>query len=307
MRNNRKNSRTEAVRNYAIRRVNPFLGVMQVVEAEEGRALTCNGVVWEILVRATRGSSWHGLGRDDKKKTYYRFGMWSMDDGLMKRASVPGADQDYFELASRCETLVEYVRARHHQLPFDLEDNLELWLLDRDSQRPLALLSSLVPGASLPSPEPRYWSSCIGAGGSPGQRRFPQARDLETQVKQRAGFNIRKYWIRRLPGGDGVVETTGASIQADQFPALLLDENWVNDEEQLRVREYIKWISPSLLTLQHIDNDTRTRLENNLNVQAISIEHHWHLYPEIIDHKLLKAARVQSKIESSSRRAVDSK
>jgi hypothetical protein len=74
----------------------------------------------------------------------------------------------------------------------------------------------------------------------------------------------------------------------------------VNDEQQRRACDYIKWISPSLLTLQHLDKATRTRIENNLNVQAISIEHHWHLYPEIINQKLLKAARVQSRIEKCS-------
>ena len=301
MKDSQKKVKTEAVRTYAVRRVNPFRGVMQVVETEQGRALSCNGVVWEILVRATQASTRASLGRGNYKKTYYRFGMWSMDYGLMKRASSPAADQDYFELASKCETLIEYVRERHHQLPFDLEDNLELWLFDGDSQQPLALLSSLTPGASLPTPEPRYWLSCIGANGSPSQRRFPQSRDLETQVRQRAGFNIKKYWIKRLAGGDGVVANNGSSISADQFPVLLLDENWVNDEEQLRVREYIKWISPSLLTLQHLDNDTRARIENNLNVQAISIEHHWHLYPDIINRKLLKAARVQSEIEKSNK------
>ncbi|UCB55986.1 MAG: hypothetical protein JSW45_05515 [Thiotrichales bacterium] len=305
MQSNQDEFKSKPVRRYAIRRVNPFLGVMQVVEADEGRALSCNGVVWEILVRAARGSTFNRLDRENKKNTYYRFGMWSMSDGLMKRASSPAADQDYFELASKCDKLVEYVRDGHHQLPFDLKDTLELWLFDRDNQRPIALLSSLIPGASLPSPEPRFWSSCIGANGSPAQRRFPQARDLETQVRQRGGFNIKKHWVKRLPDGSGVVEKTGSSIPADRFPVLLLDEDWVDDEEQRRAHEYIKWISPSLLTLQNLDKDTRSRLENNLNVQAISIEHHWHLYPEIIDQRLLKAARVQSKIEISSKRAVD--
>ncbi len=59
------------------------------------------------------------------------------------------------------------------------------------------------------------------------------------------------------------------------------------EEEQQRVREYIKWIAPSLLTLQHLDKAIRGRLENNLHVQAISIEHHRHLYPAILDQKLL--------------------
>jgi len=55
------------------------------------------------------------------------------------------------------------------------------------------------------------------------------------------------------------VETTGDAISANQFPVLLLEENWVNNEEQRRACEYIKWISPSLLTLHHLDKGTRTR------------------------------------------------
>ena len=300
MPDNQRKLEKEVVRSYAVRRVNPFRGVMQVIEAEEGRALSCNGVVWEILVRATQSNARDCPGRDNQRKIYYRFGMWSMDDGLLQRASSPAEDQDYFDLATKCEALVEYVRAHHQRLPFKLEDSRELWLFDSENKSPLALLASLRPGASLPRSESRNWACCIGENGSPSQRRFPHARDLETQVRQRAGFDVNKYWIKRLADGDGVVETTGDAISADQFPVLLLEENWVNNDEQRRACEYIKWISPSLLTLQHLDQGTRIRIENNLNVQAISIEHHWHLYPEIINRKLLKAARVQSRIEQCS-------
>jgi len=289
----------DAVQSYAVRRVNPFRGVMQVIHAAEGRALSCNGIVWEILVRATHGNSLANLAAGNNRKTYYRFGMWSLADGLMKRANAPAADEDYFELVSRCETLVEHVRGHHHRLPFELRDDLELWLFDQHEQRPLALLASLTPEASVPSPEPKTWSACIGANGSPGQRRFPQARDLEAQVSQRAGFNIRKHWIKRSANGDGMIARTGSVIPAEQFPVLLLDEHWQNEQEQQRAREYIKWIAPSLLTLQHLDQATRVRLENCLSVQAVSIEHHWHLYPEIIDQTLLKAARVQNQIEQA--------
>jgi hypothetical protein len=290
----------EPVHSYAIRRVNPFRGVMQVVEAEQGRALSCNGVVWEILVRASQSSAWDFPDQDNQRKIFYRFGMWSLNEGLLQRANSPAEDQDYFDLATKCEALVEYVEAHLQQLPFKLEDDRELWLFDSDNQRPLALLASLRPVARLPRSEPERWSCCVGANGSPGQRRFPQALDLEAQVRQRAGSGINKHWIRRKTGRDGVVETTGEAISAHQFPELLLEEHWVNDDERRRAREYIKWISPSLLTLQHLNRRTRIRMEHHLNVQAISIEHHWHLYPEIINQKMLKAARVQSRIEQSS-------
>ena len=187
-----RQGRDEAVRSYAIRRLNPFRGVMQVIEAEEGRALSCNGVVWEILVRARQAGAPDWPGRDGQGQRYYRFAMWSMDDGLLRRASSPADDQDYFDLATKCEVLVEHVRAHHHKLPFTLEDNRELWLFDSDNQRPLALLASLRPGAMLPTSEPGDWSCSTGANGSPSQRRFPQARDLEIQVRQRAGLRINK-------------------------------------------------------------------------------------------------------------------
>lgn len=299
MQNNHIKDKTETVQSYAVRRVNPFRGVMQIIEAEAGRALSCNGIVWEILVRARHDHTLDGLSADHNKKTYYRFGMWSLDYGLMKRSNSPVDDQDYFELASKCDTLVEYVREHLEKLPFELKDDLELWLFDHDQQRPLALLSTLKPGASLPSLEAKTWSACLGANGTASQRRFPQADELEAQVSQRAGSRIQQYWIKRLPGGDGILETTGAAMPADQFPVLLLDEHWEHEAEQQRVRDYIQWISPSLLTLQQLDEATRVRLEKNLNVQAISIEHHWHLYPDIIDQKLLKAARVQNQIEQS--------
>ena len=34
---------TDSVRSYAIRRVNPFLGVLQVIDGRGGRALSANG------------------------------------------------------------------------------------------------------------------------------------------------------------------------------------------------------------------------------------------------------------------------
>lgn len=297
----------QSVHCYAIRRVNPFRGVMQIIECEQGRALSCNGIVWEILVRATSMQASDEQNTNEQndnerngnraKKTYYRFGLWSNADGLMKRSGVPFDGQEYFELLSKCDVLVGHLREHHARIPFALEDDLELWMFDEDDQYPIVLLSSVLPGGQLPSSEPENWRACIGVDGTASQRRFPRADELEVQVMRRAGDRINKHWIRRQPGGEGVLEATGDPVSAEQFPVLLLDEYWLHEEERQCVHDYIRWISPSLLTLQHLDRSTRERIENNLNVQAISIEHHRHLYPEVIDDKLLTAARVQSRIE----------
>lgn len=288
----------EPVHCYAKRRVNPFRGVMQIIECEQGRALSCNGIVWEVQVTASHDNTF--VSGEINKKTYYRFGMWSLDYGLMKRSDSPVDGQDYFDLSSKCDVLVSYLQKNHDQLPFLLEDDDELWLFDSDN-KPLALLSSALPGIRNSSPEPDQWTACKGLRGNASQRRFPRAEELEAQVSQRAradsGKPVNKVWVRRLADGQGITEASGDIISADQLPVLLLEEDWQEENERQCVQEYIRWISPSLLTLQHLNRATRERIENNLNVQAISIEHHWHLYPEVIDEKLLRAARVQSRIE----------
>lgn len=280
---------------FAIRRVNPFRGVMQIIETAEGRALSCNGIVWEILVRAIQT----GRLADEEDKKYYRFGLWSQDAGLMKRSNSPVDGQDYFELASRCDVLISHVQEHYDQLPFTIEDHRELWLFDEADTKPIALLSTTVPEHHLSSAEPKAWLACTGDKGTASQRRFPQSDMLEAWVKRRAGNVSNRHWVSRSTCGDGVIEKTGESIQVEQFPVLLLIEDWESDETHQCVNDYFRWISPSLLTLQHLDRETRARIESNLHIQAVSIEHHWHLFPEIIDQTLLNAARVQCEIEQS--------
>jgi hypothetical protein len=292
------NEYSPKVRAYAIRRVNPFLGVLQIIETEGGRAISANGVVWDIEVLAKRSSGgWGSLNRNIAGKAYYRYGLWSLEDGLVSRPLAPHLESD--PLTHKCHELIKCIRERLEQLPFPLQDIDELWLFDSQYEMPLALLASVNPGSRRPSPEPKYWSGCIGANGVPSQRRFPATRELEALVKQRAGFNIQKYWITRQEDGSGIIENKGKHLYADDFPAYLLSEDWLDTDQAKLVSDYIAWISPSLLTLQNLDRHQRQRLEESLNIQAISVEHHRHLYPEILDEKAVNAARVQCRLQQS--------
>ncbi len=62
------NTRQE-VRCYAVRRLNPFFGVLQVVETPTGRATTTNGLVWHIEVLSEKPADWGSLGSDVEDKT----------------------------------------------------------------------------------------------------------------------------------------------------------------------------------------------------------------------------------------------
>ena len=70
-----KPHQTAAVRSYAIWRVNPFLGVLQVIETAGGRVISVNGVVWDIEIRAERAPEWGSLNRNNKQTTYYRYNL----------------------------------------------------------------------------------------------------------------------------------------------------------------------------------------------------------------------------------------
>lgn len=286
---------TGAVSCYAIRRVNPFLGVLQVIETAGGRAVSSNGVVWNIEIRAERATGWGSLNRNKTQVAYYRYGLWSLEDGLVTRPLAPLLDNEFF--SQQCDILIECIRERLDLLPFELKDRHELWLLDTDDRQPLALLASARPGSALPLPEPRSWTSHIGAEGVPSQRRYPAARELEALIKQRAGFNFNKRWVTRDNDGSGIIEASNTRMVAEAFPAFLLIENWPEAKQEKLAREYIEWISPSLLTLQQLDRGERERLENSLNVQAVSVEHHWRLYPEIIDEDCINTARVQCRLQ----------
>ncbi|TNF98461.1 MAG: hypothetical protein EP297_08010 [Gammaproteobacteria bacterium] len=286
------------VHSYAIRRVNPFLGVLQVIETTDGRAVTANGVVWDIEVRTEIARGWGSLNRGVKEVAYYRYGLWSESDGLVKRPLAPHLDSD--PLTHQCRALIERIEERMQQLPFQLIDNFELWLFDSDDRQPLALLASSISANQLSSPEPKYWKSSIGLEGVPSQRRYPASYQLETMVKARAGFNIKKHWFVRRNNGDGVRLDNKQMMKSSDFPVFLLTSNWPDAEQAKVVGDYFEWISPSLLTLQRMSRNEREHVENKLSIQAISVEHHWHLYPEVIDKKILQTARVQCRLQKTN-------
>lgn len=288
---------TGDIKAYAIRRVNPFLGVLQVIETEGGRAISSNGVVWEIELRTERSGMWGSLNKHTKEAVYYRFGLWSADEGLVNRPLAPHLDRD--PLTIQCNILIGCIEERLQYIPFKLIDSRELWLFDKEERQPLVLLASLKSGDKPPSPEPKYWKSCLGANGVASQYRFPDASYLEKLVERTASTNICKYWVNREHDGSGILERNGERIKVSELPSFLISENWPNEEDISLVSNYIAWIAPSLLSLQHLSKSERDRLESHLNVQAISVEHHWHLYPNTVDDKKLTAARVQCRLQKA--------
>lgn len=283
---------------YAIRRVNPFLGVLQVIETIDGRAISTNGVVWDIEVIAECGHIRNCFEQDNKQVAFYRYGLWSLEDGLVSRPLSPHLEAD--PLTHQCNNIIDSIKQSLNNLPFKLIDHEELWLFDKENKKPLVLLDSAISKAGRTTPDAKYWSSCLGAEGVPSQRKFPQAKQLEEQLAAAASFNIKTHWIKRQLDGSGIIENTDIQFDRNDFPVYLIIEDWHDAEQSKRAKDFIAWISPSLLTLQHLSDQARERLEDSLYIQAQSIEHHWHLYPRVLDEKKLNAARVQCQLQRAN-------
>lgn len=56
------------------------------------------------------------------------------------------------------------------------------------------------------------------------------------------------------------------------------------------VSDYIEWISPILLILQHLKRKTRAQIEKKISVQANSVLRNYRLYLVIVNSKLFNAA-----------------
>lgn len=280
---------------YAVRRVNPFIGVCQVVETPVGRATSTSGVHWDLEIRTDRARVLGGLEQDTLGRAFIRFGLWSAKAGHVLANSRHLLRQDH-ELRDKSERLIAELLRRKSALPFALADSHELWLFDANGDVPLALLATRVPGQPLATPEPGIWRCSLGGVGGPGQRRFDDGSALEDQVKRRAGFNVKKTWVVRAPDGTGVRQTDRARFLSGQLPGLLIQRRWEAVEAAERVERYLGWIAPSLLTLPTIDDEERDWLERRLHLQAASVDHHWQLYPKVLSPKRIKAARVQSRL-----------
>jgi len=203
---------------YAIRRVNPFLGVLQIIDTPDGRAISSNGLTWEIQVLAPVPAAWGSLNQANPKIASCRYGLWSSGTGLVPWPS--SVKRDDIELDRQCSRLIDCIQSNLHNLPFALQDSRELWLLEAGQQQPLALLASIRPAESAPRPEPRYWCGSLGQHGAASQWRFPQSTELEAQVKHRAGFNLDKRWYTRESAQDTYCDDTGNRLPCDTFPQL---------------------------------------------------------------------------------------
>jgi len=279
-----------APRCHALRRLDPFLGVTQVVEGAAGRALSVDGVNWEIQLRATLPAGWGVLNRGRGENVFFRFGVWSRAEGLARFPPARNVDPNAAERDAAA--LLAQVEEALPALPFPLADTLECWLLDAH-RRPLALLASLPPDAQLPEHAARRWTPALPDPDASGAHDFAR---LASWVTQRA--LPTPCWIARDAegGGCGRGVAAGERFAAGAFPETLVALPDANDEvlADLGAR-YLEWLAPRLLMLP-LAAATRAALEIAAASRPEEVAHFFRLYPEIRDSARLNVVRVQARL-----------
>lgn len=320
---------------WGLRRVNPCLGVVMVVQTDDGRALSADGRHWQLEVAAHPPLGlWSGGGHAAERR-WFRFGRWSADAGMTRVPLNPILDMGL--MVSAAEALVAAVAAAEPGLPFALAPELELWQLGRDG-RPLALLATTPDtGSPADAGDPPAWSAW--SAGGPDQRVFRSptltaeglpapdhgdparhARALELAVAGHAGGRGAVLRVRRDAAGERVVvggmgggaaagsgavpqgaarPGADAGLPAAAFPPLMLREDWGDARLDALVQDYLAWLAPYLLTLPDLDAARRAALEQAAARHALLVDRLWRLYPRLMDPELVRRARVEARLRTA--------
>jgi hypothetical protein len=277
------------IERFSERRLNPFMGTVQVVTIAGADAVTRDGRLWSLYVHGAvdemidEAGEHHLLPLAD---THYA--TWSHHEGL-RRAPVRSA-ADYPRIQATGNALLAAVEASAHLIPFPLADHYEQWLLDRDG-RPLVLLASSVKPPS-PRDGERDWLLASQAALALGSGGAAAVADLKASVLAAAGD---RRWFLRDSQGVGVALEGGDRLAAAEFPELLLRRKWQDAVVTERVAALLAWQSPWLLQLQRLTRASRDWLVAAASHRCFDVESLCYAYCEV-DAAWITAMRVEARM-----------
>ena len=302
-------------RTYAQRRLSPFKGAVQVIEVEDGRALSYDGWLWHIQLRAQSAiheQVWGGIGPGQTSRPYFNYGSWASDGEIRRLPLNPvlGDVSDYPALANLLAALHE-----RPQVPFLLCDRFECWVVDNEGLPVVLFASACDEGArTLPahprwqassSDDPLFRSAALDVSGCASDK--PHAAWLAEQVTRRVGTPLSLHWIYREDDGSGVgidgkhlrPEWVKRHLPVSLFPPSLLSESWQDPLIGSVVQDYLAWLSPYLLMLNNLSDVHRRALEIQACRRPQQLMHVRRLLPVVLDQAMIDTALVRARLEQA--------
>ncbi|TCK16926.1 hypothetical protein DFR30_0145 [Thiogranum longum] len=276
---------------YGIRRLGPYLGVIQVIDVGDACAYSTNGHSWRIRQQTASGR--------------FRWGV--------PHAAGTGNDPVRITNAPK---LVEALE-RHPPVPFPIRDRYELWLLRQETRKPLALLSTRYRAEEMDAVRDPHWRAfpttdsgfvsptLLEREAVSSRQRHPSHRDeLENMINMASRPLPAAQWFERRPDGSGiglnglrlVKNETGRMLSAEAFPELLVSEDWPDSNMCGLIDDYHNWCAGSLLAHQNLSVATRKRLERAACQRPTGLLAVYPLIPEILDKDAIDIALVSAKL-----------
>jgi hypothetical protein len=211
-------------------------------------------------------------------------------------------------MSAAADRLLGLLRQQLERLPFELGDRYERWACDRQGN-PVALLDSAINREEMQRMPVHRWCAAAKDGpefNSPslagahtaavaaGPR--AHAEDLERRVNRCAQVPT---WFHRNPDGSGTGLRRELQFPASAFPGTGLREHWDDPLTAGAVRDYLDWSAPLLLTLPHLTDTQRARLERAALARATLVADLHRLFPAVVNPQLIEQARVEALLRRS--------
>ncbi len=282
------------IRAYSQRILPPYTGYVQIAESERARALSFDGVSWEIQYLTANDPA---TGHQQRIRGY------ALDRSFIKVAKLLNhqltpyllpAFLDSTQVAQCINELSEFLSTA--DLPFPAADHYEYWLLDAVDESPLALIFSCCDESQMPTyPGQTQWTALPHSKLKIDNTAAEQARNetpvnnrFQGLVAKRAGNKPRAAWFNRTES------------ETDVFPSLMVREDWQLEADQELCQRYLMRNAPRLLMLQGLPQEDRQRLEIAAKKHAIEVDQNFPLYPEVNDERLMSAIRVEARLRRNA-------
>jgi len=281
---------------YGIRRLGPYMGVIQIIDVGDACAYSTNGRSWRIRQQTSSGR--------------FRWGIAQISANNMNDVRIVNADN-----------LVAALR-NIPPVPFPVRDHYELWLLHNRTRMPLALLRTHYKTEDMERVTDPHWRPFVKTDSqfvSPALQRLrrdkperglpiPHGDQLESQINEAARPLAAAQWFERKPDGSGIghqglrlnLDDIGRALAIDDFPELLISENWEDPLQAGLVEDYHDWYAASLLAHQNLARATRVRLEQAACRRPQSLLASYPLIPEFLDADAIEVALVSARLMNAS-------
>lgn len=305
---------------YSQRLLNPFRGSMNIIEHEGAEAVSLDGIHWDIYVR-NRAAIEGFESAHQVQLSHIHYGHWSALSGL-KRGPVYSSG-DFRQMQEQGAQMYEFLLKHYQETPFPFLDNYELWLLD-SHYKPLALIDSSLHETGIKHRALLDWRAgplCRNEFTSKAYAQIicadkPRSAGayLTGYINQQCGLPPRAQWFKRSLNGHGIgmhghhipQGLTGRKLDEKDFDQFMLSRKGHDRQHSELINEFIQWQSPWLLLLDSLSKTQRRTFEQASRKRALLVDKLHRLYPQTIDPRFIKAARVEATLRKSNTQHIQS-